>query len=96
MDGTGIAMSWEIIRWIDGTGRVQMCDTKEVAERFLTTYPAEERKNYHIREYRKPKKLFVPPGDCMNTNLEENKRMRGRIARKRREEHAEILRAEDV
>lgn len=50
-------MSWEIIRWIDGTGRVQMCDTKEVAERFLTTYPEEERKNYHIREYRKPKKL---------------------------------------
>ena len=91
-------MSWEIIRWIDGTGRVQMCQSKEVAERFLTTYPAEERKNYHIREYRKPKKnLFVPPsGDCMNTNLEENKRMRGRIARKRREEHAEILRAEDV
>ena len=30
-------MSWEIIRWIDGGGRVQMCDTKEVAERLLST-----------------------------------------------------------
>ena len=88
-------MSWEIIRWIDGTGRVQMCQSKEVAERFLTTYPAEERKNYHIREYR-PSKLFVPPsGDCMNTSAEENKRMRGRIARKR-EERFEILQTKDV
>ena len=76
-------MSWEIIRWIDGTDRVQMCGSKEVAERFLTTYPEEERKNSHIREYKEPKKLFVPPGECRNTNLEENKRMRGRIARKR-------------
>ena len=95
MDETRSAMSWEIIRWIDGTGRVQMCSSKEVAERFLTTYPAEERKNYHIREYR-PSKLFVPPGECMNTSAEENKRMRGRIARKRREEHAEILHTKDV
>lgn len=78
-------MSWEIIRWIDGTGRVQMCDSKEVAEGFLSTYPEEERKNYHIREYNPPKKLFKPPGECMNTDKEENKRMRGRIARKRRE-----------
>ena len=78
-------MSWEIIRWIDGTGRVQMCETKEVAEGFLSTYPEEERKNYHIREYNPPKKLFKPPGECMNTDKEENKRMRGRIARKRRE-----------
>ena len=45
-------MSWEIIRWIDGTGRVQMCESKEVAERLLSsTYPKEEQKNYHIREY---------------------------------------------
>ena len=95
MDEARSAMSWEIIRWIDGTGRVQMCSSKEVAERFLTTYPAEERKNYHIREYR-PSKLFVPPGECMNTSAEENKRMRGRIARKRREEHAEILHTKDV
>ena len=78
-------MSWEIIRWIDGTGRVQMCDSKEVAEGFLSTYPEEERKNYHIREYNPPKKLFKPPGECMNTSAEENKKMRGRIARKRRE-----------
>ena len=48
-------MSWEIIRWIDGTGRVQMCESKEVAERLLSsTYSKEEQKNYHIREYRKP------------------------------------------
>ena len=78
-------MSWEIIRCIDGTGRVQMCESKEVAEGFLSTYPEEERKNYHIREYKPPKKLFKPPGECMNTSAEENKRMRGRIARKRRE-----------
>ena len=95
MDETRSAMSWEIIRWIDGTGRVQMCQSKEVAERFLSTYPAEEQKNYHIREYRKPKKLFVPPGECMNTNKEENKRMRGRLARKRKERF-EILQTKDI
>ncbi len=87
---TDNAMSWEIIRWIDGGGRVQMCDTKEVAERLLSTYPAKEQKNYHIREYRQSK-LFVPPGECMNTDKEENKRMRGRLARKRRDRLAEIV-----
>ena len=83
-------MSWGIIRWIDGGGRVQMCESKEVAEKLLSTYPEEEQKNYHIREYR-PSKLFVPPGECMNTDKEENKRMRGRLARKRRERFAEIV-----
>ena len=83
-------MSWEIIRWIDGGGRVQMCDSKETAEKLLSTYPEKEQKNYHIREYR-PSKLFVPPGECMNTDKEENKRMRGRLARKRRERFAEIV-----
>ena len=88
-------MSWEIIRWIDGGGRVQMCSSKEVAERLLSTYPEKEQKNYHIREYR-PSKLFVPPGECMNTSAEENKRMRGRIARKRKERFSEILHTKDV
>ena len=83
-------MSWEIIRWIDGSGRVQMCSSKEVAERLLSTYPEEEQKNYHIREYRQSK-LFVLPGECMNTDKEENKRMRGRLARKRRERFSEIV-----
>ncbi len=83
-------MSWEIIRWIDGSGRVQMCSSKEVAERLLSTYPEEEQKNYHIREYRQSK-LFVPPGECMNTDKEENKRMRGRLARKRRDRFSEIV-----
>ena len=36
-------MSWEIIRWIDGTGRVQMCETKEVAEGFLEGSGIEEK-----------------------------------------------------
>ena len=67
-----------------------MCGSKEVAERLLCTYPEEEQKNYHIREYR-PSKLFVPPGECMNTDKEENKRMRGRLARKRRDRFAEIV-----
>ena len=83
-------MSREIIRWIDGSGRVQMCSSKEVAERLLSTYPEEEQKNYHIREYRQSK-LFVPPGECMNTDKEENKRMRGRLARKRRDRFSEIV-----
>ena len=31
-----------------------MCETKEVAERLLSTYPEHEQKNYHIRKYRPP------------------------------------------
>ena len=38
------------------------------------------------KEIRNSSKLFKPPGECMNTDRVENKRMRGRMARKRREE----------
>ena len=38
------------------------------------------------KEIRNSSKLFKPPGECMNTDKVENKRMRGRMARKRREE----------
>ena len=34
------------------------------------------------------KKLFRPPGDCMNTNKEENKRLREKLREKLREERA--------
>ena len=38
------------------------------------------------KEIRNSSKLFKTPGECMNTDKVENKRMRGRMARKRREE----------
>ena len=38
------------------------------------------------KEIRNSSKLFKPPGECMNTDKVENKRMRGRMARKRREQ----------
>ena len=38
------------------------------------------------KEITNSSKLFKPPGECMNTDKVENKRMRGRMARKRREE----------
>ena len=43
------------------------------------------------KEVRSAFKLFKPPGECMNTDKEENKKMRGRLARKRREELEEKL-----
>ena len=44
------------------------------------------------KEVRNASKLFVPPGECMNTDIKvENKRMRGRLARKRREELEEKI-----
>ena len=43
------------------------------------------------KEVRNASKLFVPPGECMNTDKAENKRMRGRLARKRLEELEEKL-----
>ena len=43
------------------------------------------------KEVRNSAKLFRPPGECMNTDRVENKRMRGRIARKRSEDLEEKL-----
>jgi hypothetical protein len=43
------------------------------------------------KEVRNAYKLFRPPGECMNTDRVENKRMRGRIARKRSEDLEEKL-----
>ena len=43
------------------------------------------------KEVRNSSKLFRPPGECMNTDRVENKRMRGRIARKRSEHLEEKL-----
>ena len=43
------------------------------------------------KEVRNSSKLFRPPGECMNTDRVENKRMRGRIARKRSKDLEEKL-----
>ena len=42
------------------------------------------------REIRKATSLFRPPGDCMNTNKEENKRLRRKITKNADEETEEV------
>ena len=66
--------------------------SKEVAKmRQKENMAREEFPEIVDKEVRSAFKLFVPPGECMNTDKEENKRMRGRMARKRREELEEKL-----
>lgn len=56
-------------------------------ERLRIALSNKDRKEWLEWEERtkKEREVFKPPGECMNTNKAENKKMRGRIARKRRE-----------
>ena len=50
---------------------------------------AEENKDYWktVEEALEPiRKVFKPPGDCMNTDKEENKRLREKITPKKEEQ----------